>query len=390
MALIGSDLMDLTKNDKVEENTKAAIRQVINYLNETFHNAGEVDFPGIIYHLEKTAFKRAFEIKKNQESLDKVIGFGGEYDLDEQAQIRGEIEKSLAAVKKESLYKKIPLVELNNKEPQIIALRDEPNSGLRCADISALRINFSDKSIGFPPVEKTSTGSIISEGYISPEIVDFNINPVNGDLCFVSSGVPLNQIISGDRYLALKNYVLFKIKDYLESKEPDIEDLFAYSPLELEARKKRIEAEAKTRQSEEFPEDQIQEIAEEQIKFKPERYIPTKETQEVQTPLGDKFVLPKHFRVAIMDRISGARAEAVIAALRRMLGKEEKTEGSHLFFRSDRNGKILPVPQHSQKDEHHIALPLILDNLKSWQYDPIELAMELGLKIPKKLMISES
>lgn len=382
MALIGSDLMDIMEDDKVDRDVKDAVKQTLAYMNMTFLRAGEVDFPGIIYHLEKNTYKKAFANEKNQENLDKAIGFNGEYETDERERISAETDKSFAIIRKEAFYKKIPLTELNNKEPQIIALRDDPNTGLRCADIAAFRINFSQKPISFPSIKKTKTGSIVSDLRITPDIVDFNINPVTGDLCFVTSGVPLDQIISKDRYLALKNYVLLKIKGYLESKEPDIEDLFAYSPSELEAREKKIDSEEKSRHLAEIPADLVQKPAEMPGTDKPVQYT-AGITPEVSQK--EKLILPKNIRVMIMDKISGARAEEVLAALRRMLGKEEKTKGSHIFFRSERNGMVLPVPKHSQKDEHHISLPLILNNLKLWQYDPVELALELGLKMPKRL-----
>lgn len=386
MALIGSDLIDISKDNKTEASVKNKIREIIEHYEEVFLKISKTDFPGIYFNREKTAVKRTFEKRENIESLDRTIGFAGEYSFEERLKIIQENENFSSDIKKEALYKKIPLVTLNDEKPQIIAMRNDPDSINRYAHLAAIRINFGEKKIDFPPLEKDAAGNVLCEYGILSDIVNFNINPETGDLYFMSSGVSLNQVVSPDRYLALQNFILFKIKDYLENKEPDIEDLFVYSPSELEKQEKITETKGEElEQFEKMPSDLVRSI-EEKIETETNQGmagIPSEES------LGAKFILPKNIRTMMMNKISGARSEEILAAFRRMLGKEEKIEGSHYFFRSERNRMILPVPLHSQKNKHHISLPLILNNLKTWQYDPIELAVELGLKIPKRLLMSK-
>lgn len=46
------------------------------------------------------------------------------------------------------------------------------------------------------------------------------------------------------------------------------------------------------------------------------------------------------------------------------------------------------MPRHSQSSKNQISLGLVLNNLKSWGYTPFELATELGVKIPERMLKS--
>lgn len=391
MALVGSDLIDMMNDPKTDRNSASAIRAFLDRFGGAIHEATGITFGGIQFNNEKAAYREAFKNEEHLINLDQAFGVVSEYSEEDRQRISAENKEVLAFVKTEALYKKIPLVTLSDSGPQIIMMRDGSAPGESYSRLlPTVRINFQEGiQIGFPGFKKDKDGQLYCDYGINPNIVNFKIDPATGDLTFITSGLPLSQVVSTDRYLAMQNYVLRKLRDYLTSKDPDIEDLFAYSPTELNAQKERIEAAEKGADT---PGDQAKELVvsedvnSEDAQSESWQYIPATEEPSVASSVETTLVLPKHIRALVMNRISGARADDILAALRKMLGKEVRVEGSHHFFRSERTGVALPVPRHSQGSKREIALGLILNNLKTWQYSPTELAIELGAKIPEKIM----
>ena len=75
--------------------------------------------------------------------------------------------------------------------------------------------------------------------------------------------------------------------------------------------------------------------------------------------------------------IRGASTKQILAALQRLMGTAVRTRGSHVFFKSQINGAILPVPAHTGS----MAYPLLLSNLEAWGIPELTFAKELGLKV---------
>lgn len=382
LALVGSDLIDLMDDPRIDIRQKSKIKNVIDDLNAHYLEKEGCAFVGIQLYSEKTAYKRICDNPVNRAMLDGVIGFSGEYDSEDRLAIERENYGNLAFIKREAVYKKIPLVTVNPENPQIILMRgggsDVMDESLMLEILMPdIRINFcSEKKIGFPKLEKRM-GRNQYDYEIREGVLNLRIDPETGDLCFITGGIPIHQIISRDRYLALQKYLLHSLKIFLEGKYPDIDDLFVYSPVDMSGKQTEVLVSERSKEKDDFSVAREEEDRE-YISHTQENSL--LDAREKEAPL----VLPKHYRTAIMDRINGARAEDILHALRRMLGGEVRTEGSHYFFRSKRNDVILPVPKHSRGSRHHISPSLIINNLRAWGYRPLELAIELGANIPKK------
>ena len=394
MALVGSDLMDIAEEPGTDRRAKETIDHFISQQRRAAQEHTGVDFYGYQFHSEKSAYRQSLENPDNAASLDTVIGLKEALSEEGRAKIIKDNALFLATANEEALYKKIPLVTLHAAKPQIIFMRDDEASGQSYnRKLPAVRINFrANEQIGFPEFHQDKNGNLYCDYGIRANIVNCTIDPVTGDLCFITSGIPLHQVLPNDRYLVLQNYVLQQLKNYLTSKDPDIEDLFVYSPTELASQKERMAHEEEPAERTLLPDDVHEEPGD---VLHPTREneeavladtLPTQKAATEKPPEEGVFAIPKHVRATIMHRISGARPADIFAALRRLLGPEVRVEGDHFFFRSERTGIALPVPMHSRKSKNEIALNLLLNNLRVWQYSPLELAIELGVKIPEKVL----
>lgn len=396
LALVGSDLIDMADDARTPASSAQAIRTFLHQYGAHIFEQTGITFGGIQFNNEKRAYKNTLNDPQNREILEQTIGFTTDHPSRDSDILEQENLDLLDAVRDEAIYKTIPLVTLSDENPQIIALRDDPINGKNYGRLlPVVRINFnSQKKIDFPGYKKDAQGQPYCDYGIHPGIVNFTISPETGDLGFITSGLPLSEIMTTDRYRTLQNYVLRKLKSYLDSKTPDIEDLFVYSPTEVAVDKPETSVTTTLHQETHPIGDEDESTAQiESYDQQEQPTTPPATPSDEQSDLDStetKLYLPKHMRALIMDRIRGARADDLLAALRRMLGKEVRIEGSHHFFRSERTGIALPVPRRSQRSSHEISLGLILDNLKTWRYTPMELAQELGVKIPEKLLKGSS
>lgn len=400
-ALIAADLIELADEEKVDDRIKNKINQFIDSWRISFSiNAGK-DFTGNYFYRERLVLRKSFESKENIRMLNKVINYNGEYSEENRLRIENEIKTNLEALRGDSVYKKIPPITLNEENPQIILMKDFSDEGSYCGNPCYGCMNFRREKIGHPEIRKNKQGRSAYIFEANRGVVNFNINPATGDLCFIGTGTSFDQIIPKDQHLTLKNYILKKLREYLESKEPDKEDLFVYSKEELVVREEEIE-----KRKEEEKKTQVAEIKTENEDVRLEenehfetvdansevdwQYIPYELTEKnVSQDKNNKeemFVLPKNFRVAVMNRISGAKPSDIFSALGRMMGKHKKQEGGHRFFYSERTGMTMPIPLHSRKSKDSMALGTVLNSLNVWGYHPVELAMELGLEIPKRII----
>lgn len=400
MALIGSDLIDIQKSTEVNEIIRIEAGKCLANAERFFRDAIGIEFVGSQFQNEKFMYRLTLD--KYSCYLDATIGFACEHDEEYRLRIIAQNETLFSDIKREVLYKRVTLVTMQDKQPQIVGISENPESGDRCSSLCTVRINFNKEKVGFPALKTDVRGCVYYDYGVRLGIINLTLNTETGDLCFITGGIPFSRIISENRYLLLQNYVFRKLKAYLEGKDPDIEDLFMYSQDELAAQKQTANleecgddamcvssAQESIGSAEKIPADEEESSLWRYVPFR-RKHPSVEQAVEVVEEVPLVRVLPKHLRMVVMDRISGANAHQTLAALRRMLGREEKTEGSHLFFRSDRTGLLLPVPRHSRKDKHHISSPLILSNLAQWGYSPMEFAAELGVEIPEKIMMQES
>lgn len=384
LALLGADLIDMLSDSAVNEQSKRVIKQLIVDHDKLFHDILGVQFYGIQYHAERKNDRKAFGKKENSDTFDRMIGYDEHMDSEKVSHMREQNQQLFVHIKNESVYKKIPQITLNESGPQVIIAHEDDKTEFAYGDFCAVRINFADEQIAFPEFKEDKRGYTYCDYGIVRDIVNCNINPESGDLCFITSNISLEQVIPEDRYVLLQNYLFQKIADYLDAKDPDIEDLFIYSQKDLEQR-------AQQRNVQNGEDDAIHAHDDGNNDDIVWEYIPyEKSSSEQHVEREDQFMIPKHFRTVIMDKISNAKSDEILAALRRMMGKEERVTGDHLFFRSDRTGQILPVPLHSRKEKGHIAFKLILSNLKYWGYEPMELAVELGVHVPERIMYTKT
>lgn len=385
MAVIGADLIELLFEKGTEKAVETQVKSFITRIDDIFLRKKGMNFPGIQFYKERQGGRQVFEGRKNARCLASVTHIPDSIDDHWRADIRKGIEADFQYIRQEVPYKRVPLVTVHASNPQIIVMRDDPSRYKR-RGICEGRVNFRDELLpGFPEFERDNQGGTFSSYAVLPNVVNFEVNPVNGDLCFITSGVPLTQIMSADQYLALQHFILSGLRDYLAGKDPDIEDLFMLRPKEREQ-----EAPA--------PEGIVsEEVTMPASGNRPESVwardseggaIVTDETFAKQEVPDN--VLPKNFRRVVVDCINGARARDILGALRRMLGDEVRIKSSHHSFRSPRTRVTMPVPKHSQGSPHHISLPIILNDLRAWGYTPLELAVELGLDVPDRFLPGKS
>ncbi len=392
MAIVGADLLDILNTEDINYRMRKTIKDCLTYGENFFQQSMGIEFIGRQFYNERTEYLKTFQGKRNQILLDYTINLYHQYSDEEKEVIRSEIDSLLSIVKREALYKLIPLITLRKDNilnyPQIILMRDDPETGYEYSPLCSVRINFTMEVLRFPEFKQDIAGNACCDYGVRRGIVNFLVNPETGDLCFITSRLPLRLVLPEDRYLALQRYILQGLKKYLLGKEPDIEDLFTFSPQELSEREAIF-----TRQEESTDDTSLCEHDSYNIKTDSKldnaiqpRWIHVpfqqrKVTIEQISP-NKETVLPKHFRSAVMAKISGANAKTLIAAFRRMFGEETRVSGGHIFFRSERTNQVLPIPRHSRGNKNSISLGLILNNLHMWGYSTMELAKELGLRVP--------
>lgn len=377
-ALIGAQMIALEFDVNTDSETKNHIHSCVAQWEKRFEKSTDSSFPGIVFYGEKMACLDS--MKQFSVLLHALIGLINEEEFKCSALEKENIEL-YSYIKKEYCYKKIPLITLNDKGPQVILFRHHPDTDLALAKLVTVRINFNDYEIGYPQFHYNIEGELMGTNYgITPGIINFTLDPETGDLCFLTSCIPASSIMPKGQYVLLKNYVLRGLKKYLESKESDIDDLFQYSEVEI---KERIRLQKENSQIQ-YVDDQVKEEEMDNQKEDVWQYVPLVKKEEIRVEDGLRTEkldsLPKHKRVQIIDCISGANASEIHRALSRIFGGPERICGSHIFYQSDRNGLVLPVPAHSHTSRNSLATPLLITTLKKWGYSPMEFAIELGLK----------
>ncbi len=389
-AFIGADLIELLGNDAVNVSVQDEAQKIIYRYRDWSKRDLGVDFQGYQFYQEHFFYEVTLSDEENLETLDTIINFSENFTEEEHNALVKEKDDLLEYVKKEALYKKIPLVTLSEKNPQVILQRDD-EGGEQYGDILGVAIlNFvHGEPVEFPGFLKDVHGNVYCDFGIRDNIVCLHINPTKGDLNFITGGVPVRDLVGKDRYVALQVYLLKGLRSYLDSKEPDIEDFFFDVSTQENLEQSGVSPDEPIQEQSEIDDTQKMVIPDISEEVSPVwKYVPQSDQAEIEdTPsLAGGENISKHVRGLIMNKISGARAEEILDALRKMLGQEVRIVGSHHVFKSERTGKTMPIPRHSQSSKNHISLGLILDNLKVWGYSPLELATELGVKIPEKLL----
>jgi predicted RNA binding protein YcfA (HicA-like mRNA interferase family) len=383
MAFIGSRLLAMGLSARDPE-VKEFILGFIDLCDRINRQHDGMEFPGIMLHNELVFYAKTLNEEENIKELDAVIG-GGKLTPEEKNALENKHETTLEEIRKEASYKKILLHRFGSGKPDMLFFGDDfQEGGYRYANFCAFRINFNKGfRIGYPKVEKDHFGNTTHDFENLNGIVNCTLNTQSGELSLiVNKAVNLSAVMSPDRYLRLKVYLLEQLRDYLVSKDPDIEDLFAPS---VQEQRVKVADEAKSVLPEGVfqgtdPEPETEPEPPSIPEYKPyERPAEEKAADEQPVriiPADDLKSLPKGKRKVIMDRIWGASGAEAMAAIKRMLDEPVRQVGSHVFFRSPRTNATLPVPNHDK-----IPPPLIISNLKDWGFSLAEYARELGAKV---------
>ena len=386
MAFIGSRLLLMglaAKNPDV----KKFILGFIDFCSQINLQHDGFEFPGIMLHNELVFYSKTLNDGENIKELDAVIG-GGKLTPEEKTALEIKHKATLEEIRKEASYKKILMHRFGPGRPDMLLFGDDfQEGGYRYANFCAFRINFNKGfRIDYPKVEKDPFGNTTHDFENINGVVNCTLNTQKGELSLiVNKAVNLSAVMDTDRYLRLKVYLLEQLRDYLVSKDPDIEDLFAPS---VQEQRDKIAAEARdaTRElpdTDVLPEGQFRgseaEAGEPTFEYIPYAKPASEETGaglETAMPVDDLKTLPKGKRKAVIDKIWGATGAEALAAIKRMLDEPVRQAGSHVFFRSPRTNATLPVPNHD-----NIPPPLIISNLRGWGFSLMEYARELGARI---------
>lgn len=183
-----------------------------------------------------------------------------------------------------------------------------------------------------------SNENFTGKGYtLRPGNLNLSFNSITGELCFLANNFSsVSKLMTEDQYLQLKDKIYDLVLEYLEGKEPDIEDLFIARSHPLDEGRK-----------------ETQEQVEQNLGTSPEAAI----------EITPSFSTDHEKKVYLLNRIRGIRSNRVRSALIRIMGPPERIRGSHQFFRSPYNNKLFPIPIHGSAT---VKFPLLRACLERW------------------------
>lgn len=376
-ALVGADLVRLTANPGTPRAVRDKVDEILSVLQaQTARNDGLKHFEGVTLYTQQEALN---SIAGDENCVNQIEANADilEYDHSEFDSLDEETEADVHFVQNEALYKYIPASTIHDTKPQISIKRIETTEshGSFLDDKPIVIINFdSDTKFEFPKVSHVDKmGFAVSELPMNNTAFTCALDLVTGDLYFATCNIPLKQVMNIELYRIMQRMILKGLRKYLESKEPDIEDLFINKPSSDEVPNYIIGNYEGTISSTELESEVIPSPEDEQVDMPvkdPEVDVPPKIEQ-----LEVEKTIPKHERAQMMQKISGARPNEILDAFRKLAGREVRISGSHFIFRNSDTGITYPIPKHSKGK---IPLGIILDGIKALGYSVSEFAEKLG------------
>jgi predicted RNA binding protein YcfA (HicA-like mRNA interferase family) len=215
-----------------------------------------------------------------------------------------------------------------------------------------------------PDVRDGKIEFTISNGEIA-----FHVNRGSGELSFMTNqGTSLSTIMNPDQYLYLRSTVYMCLRQYLASKEEDIDDLFSKAdvpPKSISAEVQRDVEEAVIS----IPLKVETERAETADQAGIGKYVPYEKNEQVRKVedvapdrVSDKTCREK--RSEYLRRLKNVSGLKILAAVKNLLGGPSvRVQGSHHIILSNRTGKTYPIPVHGSRP---VKFGIILDCLEMW------------------------
>lgn len=297
--------------------------------------------------------------------LESVTGYQPLEDNERKA-LKQAMKKEFDDIVELAQYRKISFTPFSFQDAEIAIMGEDilENDSFSLQDICAVELSLN-------PEEKTQKlhfvgmcgGKVKLEWRLRQGVVSFFVNRVTGELCsVVSHAKPISRLMSEDQYLALKRTVYQVLRNYLESKEPDIDDLFKGGTVAARDQVGAVLASPEPAKSAEETKEMKKTEAPvvPTWTYQPWKPIPKTGPDEEAAPVSAKT----HARNAeYIRRLRGLRGNEVLAVLKRIMGEPARIQGSHHIFLSPRNSTTYPIPIHATES---IQLPLLLTCLKQW------------------------
>ncbi len=372
-SVVGADLIYLAINPDTPINISNKIQELVDALDKETKEITGGPFEGLNLVNQQESVR---ETLADSDAQDQISSYASLLTANEEdsTYLQKEIEADLISVKEQALYKYVPETTIHTERPQIVIIKNfvSKNKEEVSAILPVVRINFdTTKDIKLPAIDKNKVGTSTMMVPNEKLVINCTFDPTTGDLYFPSGQIPIKRVMDEDQYKILQRLVLKSYKDFLDSKEPDIEDLFkAGQP----AAEPNYIIETQTDEPAAKPpeiatNETMDEPVLDQAEFRPVETVPTESQVEVESSV------PKHLRAQMMQKISGARSTDIINAFRELAGREVRVNGSHHIFRNSETGATYPIPVHAKGK---IPLGIIMDGIKVLGYTLADMAKILG------------
>jgi hypothetical protein len=388
-------------DDAMTLQERPLLQEILSVLDQIWHQAFDgLDFIGTQFIREKYAYLNTFCLRSNCEVFVDALAPKPQLSTAEREALKAELAADFEEIKELREYRKIFYTAHQLGNAKVAFFADDFinfEEGESHHGICTFQVVLDVNQPLLKPIVEINGGVKTFDVLTREGVLNLHFNRATGELAFTTSnGTSVALIMIEDQYLQLKKTLFELLKDYLRSKEPDIEDAFLPDPnrqiIETrEAVEEIIEEKPKERKAATVESEEKEAVEEEQAvaeftaEIKPKfKYIPTptespdeisalQADQPAEDPEKDRR--RKKSKQEFIKRIRNLGPTVLLNMLKRLMGPPVKIQGSHYFFKSPKNNAVLPIPYHGQQP---VKFPLLKACLEKW--DMIEeFTLELGI-----------